>query len=79
MEVVDAEIDLTEARIRLAEAERNNAGVCALLEELVTQRQEQRRLTEAQVEAGIVVADVLDQADARLADAKARLAQARSK
>jgi serine/threonine protein kinase len=49
MEVVDADIDLTEARIRLAEAERNKEGVCALLEELVTHRQEQRRLTQAMV------------------------------
>src|SRR5262249_27353897 len=48
-EVADAEIDLLEARIRLAEAERNKAGVCALLEDLVTQRQEQRRLTELRV------------------------------
>jgi hypothetical protein len=79
MEVLDAEIDLTEARIRLAEAEHNQAGVCALLEELVNQRQEERRLTKAQLEAGRVVADVLNQVDARLADAKARLAQARSK
>jgi hypothetical protein len=79
MEVLDAEMDLTEARIRLAEAERNKARVCALLEELVTQRQEERRLTEAYVKAGRAVADVLNQADARLADARARLAQARSK
>jgi serine/threonine protein kinase len=79
MEVLDAGIDLTEARIRLAEAERKKAVVCALLEELVTQRQEQRRLTESYVEAGLVAADDLNRADASLADAKARLAQARSK
>jgi hypothetical protein len=53
--------------------------VCALLEELVTQRQEERRLTEALANAGRVVGDVLNQVDARLADAKARVAQARSK
>jgi serine/threonine protein kinase len=79
MEVLDAEIDLTEARIRLAEAERDKARVCTLLEELVTRRQEERGLTESYVEAGRAVADVLNQVDARLADARARLAQARSK
>src|SRR5262245_47037788 len=47
VEVVDAEIDLSEARIRLAEVEGNKAAVCALLEQLVAQRQEQRQLTEA--------------------------------
>jgi hypothetical protein len=79
MEVVNAVIDLTEARIRLAQAEGNKAAVRALLEALVTRRQEERRLTEAQVKAGFIVADVLSRVDARLADAKARLAQARSK
>jgi hypothetical protein len=79
MEVLDAEIDLIEARIRLAEAERNKGSVCALLEELMSQRQEQRRLTEALVKAHAAPADDLKQADARLADARARLAQARSK
>jgi outer membrane protein TolC len=53
--------------------------MCTLLEELVTQRQEERRLTEAYVKAGVALADVLNQVDARLADARARLAQARSK
>jgi serine/threonine protein kinase len=79
MEVVNAVIDLTEARIRLAQAEGNKAAARALLEALVTRRQEERRLTEAQVKAGFILADVLSQVDARLADAKARLAQARSK
>jgi hypothetical protein len=79
MEVVEAEIDLTEARIRLAEAEGNQARVRAHLEELVTQRQEQRRLTELTVQAGAILADVLKEVDARLTEAKARLAQAQSK
>jgi serine/threonine protein kinase len=78
MDVLDAEINLTEARIRLAEAEHNKAGVRALLEGLVTIRQEERPLTKTYVEAGRAVADVLNQVDARLADARARLAQARS-
>jgi hypothetical protein len=79
MEVVAAEIDLIEARIRLAEAEGNQAGVCALLEELVIQRQEQRRFTELLLEAGRTGPDVLNEVDARLKEAKARLAQARSR
>jgi hypothetical protein len=79
MEVVEAEIDLTEARIRLAEAEGKKARVCALLEELVTHRQEQRRLTQAKLEAGRTVPEVLNDVDARLNEAKARLAQARSR
>jgi hypothetical protein len=79
MEVVDAEIDLTEARIRLAEAEGNKGGVRALLEELVTLRQEKRRLTAAMLEAGRILPDVLNEVDARLTEARARLAQARSR
>jgi hypothetical protein len=79
MDVLEAEIDLTEARIRVAEAEHDKTGTCARLEELVTQRQEERRLTEIHVEAGHAAPDVLNQADARLADARARLAQARAK
>jgi hypothetical protein len=79
LDLLDAEIDLTEARIRLAEAERNEAGARALLEQLVTQWQEQRQLTEFSVQVGHSAPDVLNQVDARLADARARLAQARSK
>src|SRR5262249_40648688 len=65
VEVVDAEIDLTEARIRLAEVEANKAAVCALLEELVKERQEQRQLTEAKLKAGRIEAEVLNEVDAR--------------
>jgi hypothetical protein len=78
-DVVEAEIDLTEARIRLAEAEGNPARVRALLEELVAQRQEQRQLTAVKVEVGFILDDVLKEVDARLAEAKARRDQARSK
>jgi serine/threonine protein kinase len=79
VEVVEAEIDLSEARIRLAEAEGNQALVCALLEELVKHRQEQRRMTEIMLEVGRTGPDVLNEVDARLKEAKARLEQARSK
>jgi hypothetical protein len=76
-ELVAAEIDLIEARIRLAEAEGDRAAVVARLEELVTLRQEERYLTGLLVEAGREPADALNRADARLADAKARLARVR--
>jgi outer membrane protein TolC len=79
VEVVEAEIDLSEARIRLAQAEGNQARLCALLEELVSLRQEQRRQTVAKVETGAILAEVLNQVDARLNEAKARLDEARSK
>jgi serine/threonine protein kinase len=79
VEVVDAEIDLTEARIRLAQVEGNKAAMLALLKELVTQRQEQRELVEIKVEAGRAGVDALNEVDARLNDAKARLAEAQSK
>jgi outer membrane protein TolC len=79
VEVVDAEIALTEARIRLAVAEGNPAGRRALLEELVTLRQEQRELTEAKVAAGRAGPEVLNEVDARLKEAKARLAEAPSR
>jgi hypothetical protein len=79
VEVVAAEIDLTEARIRLAEAEGNQARVCANLEELVKHREEQQRFTEILVEAGRTLPDDLNEVDARLKEAKARLAQARSR
>jgi hypothetical protein len=79
VEVVEAEIDLTEARIRLAQAEGNKAQVRAGLEGLVTLRREQRQLTELTVEAGRALPGVLKEVDARLTEAKARLDQARSK
>jgi serine/threonine protein kinase len=79
VEVVDAEIELAEARIRLAGAEGNKAQVRALLEELVRQRQQQRQLAEDRVNAGYLLPDVLNEVDARLKEAKARLEQARSK
>jgi hypothetical protein len=79
VEMVNAEIDLTEARIRLAQSEGNKARLRTLLEELVTHRQEQRRLTVAMAEAGVIVADALKEVDARLSEAKARLHEAQAK
>jgi hypothetical protein len=54
-------------------------AMLALLKELVTQRQEQRELVEIKVEAGRAGVDALNEVDARLNDAKARLAEAQSK
>jgi serine/threonine protein kinase len=73
LDVLGAEIDLTEARIKLAEYEAK--PTVALLEALVKQRQEERTLIAVRVEAGADPQDALNQADARLADAKARLAK----
>jgi regulation of enolase protein 1 (concanavalin A-like superfamily) len=78
MEQVLAQNDLIEARVRLARAEQNGAAVVTLLQDLVAQREEERRLTAIMVENGIVPADDLHQADARVAEAKTRLAEARS-
>ena len=78
MEVLAAEVEHTEARIRLAEAEQQKSAGRALLKELVAQRQEERDLISRMVERGVATQDELNQADARLADASARLAQANS-
>jgi outer membrane protein TolC len=78
MDQVLAQIDLTEARVRLAGAEGSDAAVVTLLQDLVTQREEERRLTAVMVEAGVAPPDDLHRADGRLADAKARLGQAKS-
>jgi len=78
LDMTSAEIELTTARLRLAEAERDEGAIVVRLEDLVTHRQEERRIVAARVEAGYSAPDALDQADGRLADAKARLAKARS-
>jgi uncharacterized protein (TIGR03067 family) len=76
MELVAAEAELAEARIRLAQAERDNATVVKHLQNLVALREEERHLYSLRVKAGADAVDVLNQAEGRLADAKARLAQA---
>jgi hypothetical protein len=73
-----AEVELTTARLRLAEAERDQKAILARLDDLVTHRQEERRIIAVQVEVGYAAPDALDKADGHLADAKARLAKARS-
>jgi formylglycine-generating enzyme required for sulfatase activity/serine/threonine protein kinase len=76
LDVVAAEVELSEAHIRLAEAEGTPAGAIAHLQELVKLRTEERKLVEMQVKAGISTPSALSAAEARLADAKARLAKA---
>jgi hypothetical protein len=79
VEVVEAEIALTEARTRLAEAEENQERVCKLMEDLLTQLQDQRRLTAAKVEAGRELQEALNEVDARITEVKNHLDRARSK
>jgi outer membrane protein TolC len=74
--VIAAEVELIEAQIRLAEAAGPSATVVAGLKKLVSTRTQERQLTEKQVQAGVQRSDALNQADARLANAKARLAKA---
>jgi serine/threonine protein kinase len=78
LEVLAAEIDHIEARIKLAEAEQQKANLLALLKDLVALRQEERRLIAQVVEGGAATPDELNQSDARLADSQARLAAANS-
>ena len=52
MQLVFAEVEFLEARIRLAQAERNQSQVIALLESLVTQRLEEKRITSVKIEVG---------------------------
>jgi uncharacterized protein (TIGR03067 family) len=73
-----AKIDLLEARVRLAETEHDRAAVVPLLQDLVARREDERGSIAAAVEVGRAPPDDLDQADARIAEAKTRLAQARS-
>jgi serine/threonine protein kinase len=75
-DLLAAEVELTEARHDLAAAQHEKAEVVARLQELVAHRQEERNLTAVVVEVGSATADALDKADARLAEAKARVAKA---
>jgi formylglycine-generating enzyme required for sulfatase activity/serine/threonine protein kinase len=74
--VVTADVELIDARIRLAEAENQPEAVLTLLKELVAKHTEVRTLTKQLVDAGIQPQAVLDAVDARLAEAKIRLAKA---
>ncbi|MBP3959613.1 SUMF1/EgtB/PvdO family nonheme iron enzyme [Gemmata sp. G18] len=77
LDVLVAEAEWTEARIKLAEAEGDKPAVIERLEELVKQRSEERELVALRVEVGVDRQELLDHADARLAEAKARLVRAK--
>ena len=71
-----AQIELIEGQIRLASVEGDHAAVLSLLKDLVAHREDERRNVETLIEAGRATPGDLDQVDARLAEAKTRLAQA---
>jgi hypothetical protein len=73
-----AEVELLEARIRLAEAESTPSRAVELLTELVARLMEHRALVKERVDAGIEVPAALADADAKVADAQARLAKAKA-
>jgi uncharacterized protein (TIGR03067 family) len=75
IDLLKADAELVEARIRLAEAEGNRDDVVALHEVLVAHRKDERDLIAIRVEAGADAVDALNKADARLADARVRLAK----
>ncbi len=77
IDLLNAEAELTDSRVALAEAEGDAATAVARLEELVKQRQEERELIALRVNSGLERSEVLNQADTRVANAKVRLAKAK--
>jgi uncharacterized protein (TIGR03067 family) len=78
MDLVLGQIELVDARIQLAEADGDRAAFLTYLQELVTRREEERRLVAVLVEAGRARPEELDRADGRVAEAKVRLAKEKS-
>jgi hypothetical protein len=78
LDMLAVEVELTNARLRLAEADHDTRAIVARLEELVAHRKEERRIVAVRVEVGASEPDALDRADGRLAEAQAQLAKARS-
>jgi hypothetical protein len=77
-ELVTADVEVVEAQIQLAEVEGDPAAVVARLQNLVKHREEERKLVAVLVEAGREPQSALDAVDAKLAEAKARLAKVQS-
>ena len=77
-DLLQAEIEYADARIQLAEAEQNKGLAAALLQVLVALWEAKRALAAMQVEKGLERREFLNQIEARLADAKERLAKARA-
>jgi formylglycine-generating enzyme required for sulfatase activity/uncharacterized membrane protein len=78
LDVVAVEVEVAEARIRLAEAQAAPAGAIEQLEVLVKLRTEERALVELLVKTGVATPQQLSAADLKLADAQARLAKAKT-
>ena len=75
LDLVAGEIELTEARIRLAREEEVQTVVIGLHQVLVAYREEERDLIAERVKAGVEKEGELSKANARLADARGRLAK----
>ncbi len=74
-ELARAEAELIDARVALAEAEGDAAAVAAGLDDLITNRQEERDLVATRVELGAEAPPALDRANAQLTEAKLRRAK----
>jgi hypothetical protein len=74
-DVIEAEIDLCEARLKLAEAEFNQAIRHKLLNQIDTFLKEKRRLIEQKVKAGVSPVADLNAIDTRIAEVQIRLAK----
>jgi hypothetical protein len=75
LKLCQAEAELIEARILLAQAARPPEDISNLLRELLAQLQEERAYVEKRIAAGIVVANELNDVDARIAAVKVRLSK----
>ena len=78
-EVAAAEIDLLEAKIRLATAENKQPSVIALLKELRGHHEQVVEITKKQAAAGTVTADEVSRAEKNLAEVGIRLRIAEAK
>jgi protein kinase-like protein/3-keto-disaccharide hydrolase/uncharacterized protein DUF1579/putative zinc finger protein len=74
-----AEIELTEAQLKLREAERKRDDLIHLLENLVAQHEELVRFTQERSKAGVIPSTEILAAEKRLAEAKLRLLAAGGK
>jgi serine/threonine protein kinase len=78
LELLQTEIELLEINIRLAQAERNSTRTIELLKTLVDQRLDEKRLTSQRIEAGVMRIEEMNNVDARVAEARVRLAEAQA-
>ena len=76
LDLVYAELDATEARIQLTQAEQNVVANLAAFRRMVAFREQERELILEQLKAGTVKEDVLERTDSGLADARGRLNKA---